>query len=206
MTRLIKKLRPWDLLLLGLIASPPIIGGLFVDSMWGLLTVEVIPADQPSLPLAEPGDRVEIYGTWVRDKGHILGEYGWNELHPAVFLRNLDSGLEGGSLQCKLLEGVHDPGRLEILDMAEPCRWARGTVRFVFVYADGDLHLDLELSPSDQYLANGGLPLVALSYPIALTLVALTTAVQGGLYLGASFLCPHETLLGRVWLRVAKHG
>ncbi len=203
---MIIQLRRWDLLLLGMMVSPIIIGGLLVDSMYGLLTAEVTPADQQSLPSARPGDRVEVYGTWVRDTGHLLGEYGWNELHPAVFLRNLDSGLEGGNLQCMLLEGVHDPGRLEILDPAEPCKWARGVVRFVFIFADGDLHLDLELSPLDQFLANGGLPLVALSYPLALTLVEWTTAAQGALYLGVSLCYPHKTLLGRVILRLAKQG
>ena len=105
------KLSLWDLLLIGLLVSPIGVGSLFLNSMWGLLTVEVVPADQGNVPVPRPGETVEVYGTWVRDRGHALGDYGWNEIHPAVFLRNLDSGAQGGSQQCKLLEDVHDPER-----------------------------------------------------------------------------------------------
>src|SRR5207248_9210435 len=97
-------------------------------------------------------------------------------------------------------------GRLEILEPDEPWKWVRGVVRLVFRVADGDLPLDLELSPLDQFLAHGGLPLVALSYPLPLTLVEWTTAAQGALYLGVSLCYPHKTLLGRVILRLAKQG
>ncbi|HLE64676.1 MAG TPA: hypothetical protein VI816_00960 [Candidatus Bathyarchaeia archaeon] len=111
------KLSLWDLLLIGLLVTPIGVGSLFLYSMWGLLTVEVVPADQGDIPVPRPGERVDVYGTWVRDRGHALGDYGWNEIHPAVFLRNLDSGAQGGSQQCNLLENVHGTERLRILNL-----------------------------------------------------------------------------------------
>ena len=192
----------WDLLLVGLLASPVGVGSLFLYTMWGLLTVEIVPADQGSIPVPGPGDMVEVYGTWVRDSGHLLGDFGWNEIHPAVFLRNLDSGEEGGTLQCKLLENVHDPERLKIMDPSEPCQWARGKVQFVFYFGDGDLHVDLRLEPQYQFLANSGAPVVAISYPTAQLLVASEVLGFGLSYVGVSVFRPQKTILGQVVLRL----
>jgi hypothetical protein len=44
----------------------------------GTLVVEVIPADQPSVPLPRLGTRVRVTGALVVDD-----EHGWRELHPA---------------------------------------------------------------------------------------------------------------------------
>src|SRR5437867_2149095 len=189
----------WDLLVLGLLVSPLIIGGLFLNTMYGLLTVEILPSDQAGIPPTSPGDRVEVYGTWVRDEGHLLGSYGWNEIHPAVFLRNLDSGLEGGAQDCRMLQGVDNPGRLRILNPADPCKWARGRVQFSFVYAeDGDHHLDLLLDSEYQTLSNAGPPLIQLSYPTAVLLASTTTLGFAVMYTGVSIKHPKKTVLGRL--------
>lgn len=190
----------WDLLLVGLLVSPVAIGSLLMYSMWGLLTLEVVPADQGDIPVPRAGDFLELYGTWVRDRGHLAREYGWNEIHPVFFLRNLDTGLEGGGQQCRLLENVHDPERLRVLDSAEPCKWARGRVEFVFYFGDGDLHIDLRLDPGYQYLANTGPPLVSISYPSAFLIVELTTASFTLAYIGISILRPRNTILGKLVL------
>ncbi len=195
----------WDLLVLGLLVSPLIIGGVFLATMYGLLTVEIVSSDQPGFPSISPGDRVEVYGTWVRDEGHTLGDYGWNEIHPAVFLQNLDMGVSGGTRECRMLQGVHDPGRLRILDPNEPCKLARGKVQYSFIYArDGDLHLDLLLDPEYQILAITGPPLMSLSYPTALLLLATTSLGFGPTYLGVSITSPKRTMLGRLFARKAK--
>lgn len=196
------KLSLWDLLLIGLLVTPIGAGSLFMYSMWGLLTVEVVPADQGDIPVPRPGERVDVYGTWVRDRGHALGDYGWNEIHPAVFLRNLDSGAQGGSQQCNLLENVHGTERLRILDPAEPCKWARGRVQFVFYLGDGDLHIDLRLDSQYQSLANTGPPLVGISYPTAQLLVVAAVLGFGFPYIGISMLHPRKTLLGKVFMRL----
>lgn len=111
----------WDLLLVGLILSPIAVGRLFLSSQAGRLTLEVVPADQGSIMAPSPGDIVDAYGTWVID-AHLFDTFGWNEIHPAVFLRNLTSGKDGGTQECNVLEDVHDPERLRILDKAEPCK------------------------------------------------------------------------------------
>ena len=49
--------------------------------MSGLLTVEIVPADQANMPIPSEGDVVEVYGTWVRDGGHFPADPGWNEIH-----------------------------------------------------------------------------------------------------------------------------
>ncbi len=192
----------WDFLLLGLLVSPIATGSVFMYSMWGLLTLEVVPADQADIPTPHAGDHLEVYGTWVRDTGHLVRDYGWNEVHPVFFLRNLDTGSEGGSLQCRLLENVHNPERLRILDSAEPCKWARGRVEFTFYFGDGDLHIDLRLDPEYQYLANTGPPIVAISYPEALLLVGVTTASCTLSYVGVSLVRPQKTVLGKLILRL----
>lgn len=189
----------WEPLVLGLLVSPLIIGGLFLSTMYGLLTVEIVPNDQPGIPPATPGNRVEVYGTWVRDEGHLIGTNGWNEIHPAFFLRNLDTGLEGGTEQCRMLQGVHDPGRLRILNPLDPCKWARGTVQFSFIYAeDGDYHLDLLLDPEYQSLANSGPPLIQLSYPSSILLISTTSLGFAVTYIGVSIIRPAKTVLGRL--------
>ncbi len=176
--------------------------GLFLETSWGLLTVEVVPQDQQSVPIPEPGETVQVYGTWVRDQGHYLGIFSWNELHPGVFLHSLSSGVEGGTVQCKLLAGVHDPERLKVLDPTQPCRWALGKVRFVFQFSDGDWHIDLRLDPTYQYLANGQPPLVEVSYPAAVTLVSAVLLGFGIPYLGVSIEKPRQTFLGRLARRL----
>src|SRR5437867_2597828 len=67
-----KPLGVWDLLLIGLLVSPLVSGLLFLNTMNTILTVEVVPADQATVPIPDVGDSVEVYGTWVRDQ-HIFG-------------------------------------------------------------------------------------------------------------------------------------
>ena len=194
----------WDLLLVGLLVSPLTVGVVFIQSMYGLLTVEIVPADQGKIPTPSPGDLVEVYGTWVRDAGHPKGDLGWNEIHPAVYLTNLTTGVEGGSQQCKLLADIHDPERLVILDASEPCKWARGRVQFLFTFDDGDLHIDLRLDSEYQHLAKSGAPLVPVSYPLAFFLVAASTTGFGAAYAGVSLFRPNSTILGRFLFRYRK--
>ncbi len=195
------KVGKWDLLLLALLVSPFAIGSVFIHSMHGLLTVEVVPADQGSVPTPSEGDLVEIYGTWVYDGNHPFTT-GWNEIHPAVYLRNLTAGAEGGTQQCKLLAGVHDPERLRILDPTEPCKLARGKVQFIFVFSDGDIHLDLLLDSQYQYLANTGPPLLTIAFPTAVVLLALSTAGFGTSYAWVSVIKPRRTLAGQIILKL----
>jgi hypothetical protein len=41
--------------------------------------VEIVPKDQNSkyIELSDKGDKVEVWGTWIRDEPK-----GWNEIHP----------------------------------------------------------------------------------------------------------------------------
>ncbi len=184
-------LRVWDLLLIGLLVSPLVSGLLFLNTMNTILTVEVVPADQATVPIPDVGDSVEVYGTWVRDQ-HIFGRITWNEIHPAVFIRNNRTGLEGGTAACRMLENVHDPERLSIIDSSQPCRWAHGTVEYKFQWSDGD------------YLMRGGIPLIPV-YLIPLQgLLVATTAGFGITYLLATIRDPERTLLGRAIKRLLK--
>ncbi len=170
--------------------------------MHGLLTVEVVPADQREVPIPAEGDVVEVFGTWVLDSGHFPGDSGWNEIHPVVYLRNLTTGVEGGSPECKMLAGVHDPERLLVLDSVDPCKWARGSVKFVFTFSDGDIHVDLLLDQQYQYLAKSSPPLLAVSYPFAV-LLTLSSILTFGLPYGVvSAVWPRRTLAGRLVLRL----
>ncbi len=198
-----KFLRVWDLLLIGLLVSPLVSGSLFLNTMNTILTVEIVPADQATVPIPSVGDIVEVYGTWVRDQ-HIFGQITWNEIHPAVFIRNNRTGLEGGTAACRMLENVHDPERLSIIDSSQPCRWAHGTVEYKFQWSDGDWHLDLALDPEDRYLMRGGIPLIPV-YLIPLQgLLVATTAGFGITYILATILDPERTLLGRAIKRLLK--
>ncbi len=69
-----------DLLLEALLISPIVMGGLFLNYLWGILTIEADPGDTGTVPIPQAGD-----GTWVRDTGHLVGDFGWNEIHPTVF-------------------------------------------------------------------------------------------------------------------------
>lgn len=196
------RLTKWDLLLIGLLVSPLTIEAAFIHSMYGLLTVEVVPANQGQVPIPSEWDIVEVYGTWVRDAGHYAGDFGWNEIHPAFYLRNLTTGAEGGTQQCKLLANVHDPERLAVIDAFEPCKWARGKVEFVFSFGDGDIHIDLLLEAQYQYLAKTGAPLLTLSYPTAVLLTGVSAAGFGLFYGAISLVHPRRTLVGRLILRL----
>jgi hypothetical protein len=46
----------------------------------GSLVIEIVPRDQDSkyVDLPDKGDKVEVWGAWVKDKPK-----GWNEIHPA---------------------------------------------------------------------------------------------------------------------------
>src|SRR5437667_12530649 len=92
-----KLLSVWDLLLIGLIVSPLVSGLVFLNTMNTLLTVEVVPADQGTVPIPDVGDSVEVYGTWVRDQ-HIFGQITCNDIHTEVFVRDNLTGLEGGTV------------------------------------------------------------------------------------------------------------
>ncbi len=59
-------------------------------------------------------------------------------------------------------------------------------IRGVFLFADGDLHIDLRLDSQIQDLANAGPALVELSYPRLLVLVPLVIAGFGVTYSGIS--------------------
>src|SRR5438034_11461594 len=113
-----KFLRVWDLLLIGLLVSPLVSGSLFLNTMNTILTVEIVPADQATVPIPSVGDIVEVYGTWVRDQ-HIFGQITWHVIHPAVFIRNNRNGLEGGTAAGRMLEDVPDRGRRSIIDYSQ---------------------------------------------------------------------------------------
>jgi len=53
----------------------------------------------------------------------------------------------------KILNGVYHPSRLPVL---APCQRATGTVRTVRHETDGDLHIDVQLTPAFQKLLNSG--------------------------------------------------
>ncbi len=112
------KLSLWDLLLIGLLVTPIGVGSLFLYSMWGLLTVEVVPADQGDIPVPRPGERVDVYGTWVRDRGHALGDYGWNEIHPAVFFAELGFGC---TRRKSAVQPVRERSRPRKVENSGPC-------------------------------------------------------------------------------------
>ena len=190
-------LQRWDLLLLAFLVSPVVSGLLFLNTINTVLTVEVVPADQAAVPIPSVGDTVEIYGTWVTDH-HVLNLIVWNEIHPAVYIRNNTTGLVGGSATCKLLQNVHDPERLGIIDTSQPCRWARGRVDYKFQWADGDWHLDLVLDAQDRYLVRGGLPLVPVYLVTLKTLLPSSTVGSGVPYLVVVIRSPKKTLIGRL--------
>jgi hypothetical protein len=52
----------------------------------GALVVEIVPGQR--MPIPSPGDRVIVFGTWVRDLIH-----GWNEIHPVWWIAFVDTGL-----------------------------------------------------------------------------------------------------------------
>lgn len=51
-----------------------------INSVNGMLVIEIVPKDQNNTAIAMPknGDRIQVYGAWVTDRPH-----GWNEIHPA---------------------------------------------------------------------------------------------------------------------------
>ena len=84
-----KPLGVWDLLLIGLLVSPLVSGLVFLNTMNTILTVEVVPADQGTVPIPDVGDSVEVYGTWVRDQ-HIFGHITWNEIPRGIRQKQSD--------------------------------------------------------------------------------------------------------------------
>ncbi len=191
------------MLLLALLVSPTVSGLLFLNTINTVLTAEVVPADQAAVPIPSVGDTVEIYGTWVTDH-HILNLIVWNEIHPAVFIRNNTTGLEGGSATCKLLQNVHDPERLSIIDPSQPCRWVRGRVDYKFQRTDGDWHLDLVLDAQDRYLVRGGLPLVKV-YLYTLEMILVFSSAGFGIpYMILIVDKPERTLIGRIIRRITR--
>lgn len=51
----------------------------------GALVTEIMPGQH--LPVPSIGERVAVFGTWVRDT-----EHGWNEIHPMWAIRYFDRG------------------------------------------------------------------------------------------------------------------
>ncbi len=68
------------------VVPDPQYADLLVPSNNGLLLVEVIPTDQPSVFLPAVGQHATFYGALVNDKGHD----GWVEIHPAWLITTLD--------------------------------------------------------------------------------------------------------------------
>lgn len=126
---------------------------------WGIVIVEITPDDLSKMGNVSIniGDRVKVWGVWVRDKENMIYLGGWNEIHPARYLKVLGKELEYGTMEYvgRLMEGVYNPSRLRVIDPTNPYRLLVGEVMNVFKAPDGDLHVHIKPDPSYTYLSRG---------------------------------------------------
>lgn len=167
--------------------------------------MEIVPSDIHLIPEPKQGQRVTIYGVWVRDEGHFLFSWGWNEIHPARHVKILDSGAEGGNLpfEGEIFEGVDDSSRLKVIDPINPYRTVSGVVKDVFKNFDGDLHI--HILPDREYAGLVRAPPPMIYVPVsALRLGIIPVASLTIPYLVSSLVHPRRTWLGRKLILVLR--
>jgi hypothetical protein len=117
----------------------------YLYSLNYLLVAEIVPKDQTYIPKPNIGDRISVYGIWVKDTElsiPLIG--GWHEIHPVRYASI--NGVEYGIMPYNgsLFDGVYEPKRLIVLDKNNPYRIANGTAMDVFTNpADGDFHVHI---------------------------------------------------------------
>ena len=118
---------------------------LYLYSLNYLLVSEIVPKDQTYIPKPNVGDRISVYGVWVKDTElsiPVIG--GWHEIHPVRYARINGVGYGIMPYNGSLFDGVYEPKRLIVLDKNNPYRIANGTVMDVFTNpADGDFHVHI---------------------------------------------------------------
>lgn len=68
----------------------------------GFLVVEIIPMDEPYIPVPSVGQRVTVTGAWVDDTDH-----GWNEIHPAWIVNGEGQlAFSKASAQASVITGI----------------------------------------------------------------------------------------------------
>lgn len=192
---------------------PPLLALWYGYSINAVIVAEVVPIDRPIVPIPEPGDRVFIYGEWVRDEGHVFGDlYNWHEIHPLRYLKNRDSGEEGGRMPYTGTwgEGAWNAKWLPSVDPAHPLQNATGVVVETFDNkGDGDVHVHILPDPEYRYLVRFPdsplrldiVPLLRfyeLNFEQSVLLVAGPPVLLFLLYGILSVQYPKETLLGRL--------
>ncbi len=121
-----------------------IAGALIVYKANSVLVTEIVDSDKEKLPVPREGEKIFVYGPWVEDVGHII-PVSWNEIHPIRYLKNINNNREGGEIPYKndLMNGVHTPSRLIVLDNQSPYRNSTGIVDDIFYEYDGDTHIEI---------------------------------------------------------------
>lgn len=209
------KVAPWVERTMMAIALVPIILLLwYFYSINAVMVAEVVPQDRGNIPIPAAGERVQIYGEWVRDEGHVFGEwYNWHEIHPVRYLKNRDTGEEGGtpSYSGPLGAGAWNRQWLIPIDSKNPFRRMTGIVVETFPNEeDGDVHIHILPDPEYQNLVRYPatvlrldiVPLLEfyeLDFGRSVALMAGPPLIMGILYLVVSIRYPKETILGRFW-------
>ncbi len=73
-------------------------------------------------------------------------------------------------------------------------------MEFVFYFTDADMHIELMLEPQYQFLASTSPPLLVVSFPSAVLIVATAVLGFGVPYVGISLFRPRKTMLGQLVL------
>jgi hypothetical protein len=188
-------LSPFLIAFLVSLAFPPLAA---YSLFYSLLVVEITPFDQIDIPRPEVGDRVAVFGVWVRDTELIeIGIGGWHEIHPVRYIEINGKGYGEMPYTGQLFEGVYESGRLVLLDRGNPYRLANGTVAEVFTNIDGDYHVHVNVDK--EYVSLLKPSVFATSLPLYQVLKALsfTPVAVIVLYIMASVAKPSSTYFGR---------
>lgn len=69
---------------------------------YGDLVIEIIPMDQPYVPIPTVGEHITVTGAWVDDKDHA-----WNEIHPAWIVNGKGHiGYTAAAAQQSVITGI----------------------------------------------------------------------------------------------------
>jgi hypothetical protein len=177
------------------LAVPPLAA---YSLFYSLLVAEVTPFDQIDIPRPSVGDKVAVFGVWVRDTELTdIGIGGWHEIHPVRYIEINGKGYGEMPYAGQLFKGVYEPSRLVLLDRDSPYRLANGTVAEVFTNIDGDYHVHVNVD--NEYVSLLKPSIFATSLPLYQVLKALsfTPVAVIVLYIIVSIAKPDRTYFGR---------
>jgi hypothetical protein len=170
---------------------------LYLYSFNYLLVSEIVPGDQKYIPKPKIGDRISVYGVWVKDTElpiPVIG--GWHEIHPVRYARINGVGYGIMPYNGSFFDGVYEPKRLIVLDKNNPYRIANGTVMDVFRNpADGDFHVHILVDDKHRNLLKSDLvifPYVEFLRLMSFVLPSSTIVA----YVLVSTIKPKYTMLG----------